>query len=349
VRAISPDGFDIAVAAEEPIEIIGFAIDPKSIGSIMLASGFTHAPFIGLDALVSCGSYSAAIVAAVSRFQPSLTTINSDGDANSKIRRGGPLQPPGARPRSSGPLLARRGFVVLPSTEEVVDGLRRATRAAVEYYLSGAAAAQILPNIAVAARGAVGAWPEYVRAIGPALANVLAAAPNAPPVGPTWRQSHDEERLRYLAERVAKTNAIIASGPDVFAYDLNLLYDLYRVGASDQYLFALTEGRESPRLEAFLEASAIRYAKLSQIEMAARESTIETSRARQYIVIIEDKFGSARVRAILDALRVATGSRARGRPGRQPCRGLGCGAGRQSVGRVAAADEARERDRHYRV
>lgn len=314
VRAISPDGFDIAVAAEEPIEIIGFAIDPKSIGSIMLASGVTHAPFIGLDALVSCGSYSAAIVAAVSRFQPSLTTINSDGDANSKIRRGDPSNPRGLA-EIKWPLLARRGFVVLPSTEEVVDGLRRATRAAVEYYLSGAAAAQILPNIAVAARGAVGAWPEYVRAIGPALANVLAAAPNAPPVGPTWRQSHDEERLRYLAERVAKTNAIIASGPDVFAYDLNLLYDLYRVGASDQYLFALTEGRESPRLEAFLEASAIRYAKLSQIEMAARESTIETSRARQYIVIIEDKFGSARVRAILDALRVATGSRARGAPG----------------------------------
>ncbi len=313
VRAIWLDGYDAALASEEPADIAGFAVDPLAAGTaVTLALG--SSAFLGLDAYAASGAYPAPVFAATGPVRPPEHPVD-DGAA----------ELPGDLAA-----LRKNGFALVaihPPTTAAPEILLRHARAAVNFYLSGAAAATSLARLAAAVRGEKGAPPDLLAAVGPisgALSDlggfIVATEPEegppaGPSQGPTWRDAADEERLRYLMGRLSKTEPIAADDPGTWAFDVSPLNDLFRVGAFGVYLYALTEGRDSARLDEFLELSAIRHAKATHLEEIARRATVATSRARLYVTIIEDKFGSARARVVLDALRTAVGSRARGAPG----------------------------------
>jgi hypothetical protein len=302
VRATDPEATDLALAAEEPVDVVGFAIDPLAAGSAVFdaLSGGRH---LGAGVYASSGAFTAPIFAAV-----------------------GPVRPPEATAPGGPPAslrdVARRGFAVLavsPPPAAAPEALLRQARAAVNFYLSGAAAAGVFARLAAAVHGEPGASPELLAAVGPGLPVLsetggFLAETGAAPAGPTWRPEDERERLHYLLARLARTETLPADAPGTWAYDLSPLSDLFRTGALDAYLYVLTEGRESPRLDAFLELQAIRQARAAKLGEVARRAAAAATQARQYLVIIEDKLGAARAAVVLGALRAA-GARARGAPG----------------------------------
>ena len=121
IRAISPDGLDIAIAAEEPIEVLGFAVDLAAAGSAVIVG--LGCPFLGAGAYVSSGSYKTSQHAAASQPHPPEYAET------------------GAGPSAIGDRLSRRGFKVVllgrrgPGPElRDINQLARQSRAAVEYY-----------------------------------------------------------------------------------------------------------------------------------------------------------------------------------------------------------------------
>jgi len=300
VRAIDAVGSDIAISAEEPVIIGGFAVDPRAAGD--LVAGALGG---GINFCAESGAFSAAILAAR-----------------------GPVHPPEYRVdqlnlKGLPALLNRRGFKVCGSDQEATKALILQTHAAVNFYLSGAATATVLARISAAVDGLTGAPPELLAILGP-KSSVLAANggiiinigsdPNAKQ-SQSWRDTDAAARLHYLLGRLARSEPVVADDPASWVYDLSPLNDLFRIGALGIYLYALTEGRESSRLDTFLERAAMRHLKALQLGEITRRATIASARARLYVMIIEDKFGSAREHVVLNALRTAIGSRARGAPG----------------------------------
>ena len=302
VRALTPDEHETALAAEEPVEIAGFAVDPAAAGSAVLLRLGVGA-FLGADVSAQSGACPAAVLA-----------ITGPG--------GPPEYVVGPAPDEATARLAKRGFApVFLGAGDPVRALLLQARSAAEYYLSGAAATASLSRLAAAVHGTPGAEPELLAAVGPsssALSDAggfLVSAPVRGVAPPPWRAPADQERLRYLVGRLARTEPIAAADPGTWAYDLSPLNDLYRAGALGVYLYALTEGRESPQLDDFLELAEISAARRAQLGKIRRLATLGESLARQYLIIIEDRFGAERVQTILEALRVAVGLRARSRPG----------------------------------
>lgn len=325
VRAIDGAGDDIAIAAEEPFIVDGFAVDPRAAGSLVTGALGCKAN-LGLDVYAESGSFSGATYAAR-----------------------GPVRPPEYEAPAEGPprgglegSLRRRGFEVSRQFAEgggarAAAALIRQTRAAINFYFSGAATATVLARIAAAVHGRVGAPPELLAVLGPKsgiladTSEVIVSVGSQAPSGQAsktlaralrpqglaegWRDADASARLRYLLGRLAKLEPIPADDPATWVYGLSPLNDLFRVGALGVYLYALTEGRESPRLDDFLERMAMRHLKALQLGEVKRQAIVASARARLYVTIIEDKLGAARGHAVLDALRTAIGSRARGAPG----------------------------------
>ena len=311
VRAVSEGGNDIAAAAEEPISVAGFAVDPNAAGSIIVAA-LGNGANLGLDTYAESGAFSTATFAARGPVRPPEYSSNSE---NSK-----PLS-------ELAGFLQRRGFhtslISNENASKVIETFLRQTRAAVNFYLSGAATATVLSRIAAAVHGLPGAPPELLPILGPS-ATVLApggefivknAANAATSAAMTWRDADAQTRLRYFLGRLAKSEPVAADAPESWVYDLSPLNDLFRVGAFGIYLYLLTEGRESARIDSFLERAAIRHTKQMRLGELSHRAVIASARARLYITIIEDKFGPARGKAVLDALRTSIGSRSRGAPG----------------------------------
>jgi len=306
-RAIDSRGRTTAVAAEEPIAVSGFAINPREAGAVVILA--TGREALGLVACGEGGACSAAAAAA-------LYAAAHPGAAPPEF-----IAQPRSDSRNLYADLRRRGFEVADAAAADVAALRRQAHAAVDFYLGGAAAAVAAGRIAAAVRGLPGAPPELLATLGP-QSGILAAtsaaitrrAPAAAPVA-AWRDAESDARLRFLVGRLARSVLIAAANPATWIYDLNPLNDLYRVGALGIYLFALTEGRESVRLESFFERLATRHLKEARLGEVARLAAIASSRARAFMMIIEDKFGGKRARDVLDGLRTAVGSRARGAPG----------------------------------
>jgi hypothetical protein len=306
VRAVDSAGNDIAIAAEEAFIVNGFAVDPHAAGSLVtgaLGSG----GYPGIDAYAESGSFSTAGFAARGPVRPP-EHVSAD--------QAGALQ--------EGRL--HRGFEVsiLPAEAHgTVMAYIDQSRAAVNFYFSGAATATVLARIAAAIHGLTGAPPELLAVFGP-KSDVLAANSGvvvsvgtgaAPVAGQGWRDPDATARLRYLLRRLAKSEPVAADDPATWVYDLSPLNELFRVGALGIYLYALTEGRESVELDAFLERAATRHLKALQLDVISQRAIAASARARLYVIIIVDKFGTARGHAILNALRTAVGSRTTGAPG----------------------------------
>lgn len=326
VRAIDGAGHDIAIAAEEPVIVDGFAVDPRAAGSLVTGALGCKAN-LGLDVYTESGSFSGATYAARGPVRPPEYEVPAEGPPRDWLEGS----------------LRQRGFEVSRQFAEgggaraVAAALIRQTHAAVNFYFSGAATATVLARIAAAVHGRAGAPPELLAVLGPKsdiladssefIISVGSRAPSGQASKPLaralrsqglaggWRGADAAARLRYLLGRLAKTEPIAADDPATWVYDLSPLNDLFRVGALGVYLYALTEGRESLRLDDFLERMATRHLKSLQLGEVERQAIIASARARLYVTIIEDKLGAARGHAVLDALRTAVGSRARGAPG----------------------------------
>ena len=308
VRALDEAGNDIAIAAEEPIIISGFAIDPLAAGRLV-ADGTAH---LGLDAYAASGAFTAAVYAARGPVRPPEYLESSARSARAKKDDRARASADGAAPLAA-------GFEVVPLTPGATAALIRQAGAAVNFYFSGAAVATVLARIAAGVHGLAGAPPELVLALGP-RSNILAPGlvADTRPVDQrvaAWRDADAEARLRFLLGRLARSEPIAADAVETWTYSLSPLNDLFRVGALGVYLYALTEGRDSPALEEFLERAAMRSLKAVQLGRLAQQVVVASARARLYVMIVEDKLGAARSHAVLDVLRAAVGSRSRGAPG----------------------------------
>jgi hypothetical protein len=297
VRGIGEGGRDVAIAAEEPLRVVGLVVDPRAAGALTAAAGPRRA--WGQPVLAASGSYTAADFAAEA-----------------------PPRPPEA-PKEAGARRGRRaGFIRvggLGSAAEVAaaaEALLRHAHAAAGYYFSGAAAAVASAVVGAAAGRRAGALPELLAALAPQREPVLAAAVSLGRAAPRppWRGADASGRLRYLLERLARVEPVAAKDPGTWAQELAPLFDLYRLGAFGVYLHALTEGRESAAVDAFLVRAAHRRAAVALRAAAAAEARAAAALVRSYLQVAEDKFGGARARALLEALR-AEGGAARASPG----------------------------------
>ena len=304
-RAVDLRGQDSALATEEPVNIVGFAVDPLASGLAIIR----ERPFLGRDVYATSGSYTTVTMAAAGDVHPPTARF--------------PDEPP--RPGSLEAILQARRFKPVMLSKQlsaVPTELLRQSRAAIDFYYSGAATAIVFAGIAAAVRGAPGAPPALLAALGPVI-NVLGQQREPSTREPstratataTWRDPVSTSKLRYLIDRLAYAAPIAAADPGTWSYDLSPLSDLYRVGALGMYLFALTEGRESARLDDFFEQILIRHVKTTKLRDIERMIVVASARARMYITIIQDKFGFPRARAVLDALRTVQGARSRGAPG----------------------------------
>ncbi len=305
-RAIDLAGRDISLAAEEPVVLWGFAVDPLAAGEVMFLES-AHLRF-GYPTLAICGTYTAALLAAAGPIHP------SEGPR--------PAEAPGGPDPGPATLLTRRGFQVAPVSpgdpRGVIRELLRQSRAAVGYYESGAAAMVALSLVEAAATSRPGApelselAPRYGALTGPSVVEVARGAARHGPH--TWRSPRAAAALRSFLVQLARTEPIAASAEETWAFDLSPLQDMYRAGALFAWLDALTEGLEGGRIPALLERLGLRLAQA--LHEARLSSTLakEAARARLYVLIAEDRFGSARAGAIFSALQAASAS-AKGAPG----------------------------------
>lgn len=277
IQALDENGNKIAIAAEEPIIVTGFAINPFLAGSLIVSSS------LGIDTYVSSGTFSTHTFATNWKVKPPEYNDSAVDDEN--------------------------GYKI--TTTDNVKILVKQSHAAANFYYSGTATAIVLSSISAALHGLPGASSKLVKLFKPMMLdkNIISTTVL------NWRDVDANARLRYLLERLSTSELIAAKDPALWVFNLSPLNDLFRVGALGIYLYALVEGRESQKLEIFLERMSMRYLKSKQLDELSHKAVLASSRARLYLIIIEDKFGSVRSIKILDALRTAIGSRSRGAPG----------------------------------
>jgi hypothetical protein len=280
VRAVdAATGADAAVAAEAPVSIIGYAIDPLAAGAGAVAPG--------VSALVATGS---------------VRLGSAPAGSDSLEQRA----------------LRERGFATTGADRQSLVALIGQSRAAASFCFSGAGAlvalAEALAVGTPAAKSSTDVFGDSALVVARADTSTSAPTSASTSTGP-WRDSDAERQLRYLLGRLAATAPVAAADAGLWLYDLTPTFELFRLGALKVYLYALTEGRDSERLNEFLERSTIQYAKAARLAELARGAEIAAAQARQFVLITEDKFGSARAATLLDALRAAAGARVRGAPG----------------------------------
>lgn len=301
-RAVGIRGADVAVAAEEPVLLGGVVADPGIAGLAiveMLGSGRPAWE----DSEIESGATGVAMLAALGPIHIPIAIPEESGDQKS------------SKNQAFTQRLLKRGLIVVPfgSLRETAVALQLQARTAASFYFGGAAAAVTLSR----------AWAERntkqqaadINIFGKRSGVVVSLSEPSKLGDTSWRDSNSQDALRYFLERLSKTALIAAKVPGMWTFDLTPLYELYAQGAFSTYLRVLVEGRDSEFLEEFLELSAIRSAKAILATGLAREAARSASRARLYMMIVEDKFGSKRASAALETLRVATGARARGAPG----------------------------------
>jgi hypothetical protein len=266
---------EAAVAAEQSVVVEGLVLNPRHQGGLVLdvlAGGVTP----GLWPVINTGTFSAAVLSVLlSRKDPAT----------------GPwLYPDGAAEKPSLPGSPQ----ILPFTPELVGVLRRQLGAAMAYHLSGAGAALAL-DAATAMLEAAGRLRGGAGVVS-GLIDAIVTAPTRGVVLPT------RGALELFMGRIAEVFPGVAAVPDAFVFALTPLVDAFRVGAFGAYYATLAEGREAPGVSRFLERAAIAQAEREQLAALDREIFAETAQARQYIIIIEDKFGAGRAKGVATAL-----------------------------------------------
>ena len=168
-------------------------------------------------------------------------------------------------------LAALRGPVRMPFVGSKngfdVAALLRQTRAAIDFYRSGAA--------------------TFCLALPPTLPPVPLPAP------PLLAETADNDRLRYLIKRLARTETT-SDAPAAWTYSLSLLNELARMGALYMYLEVLTNGRSSAILDEFLDGRAIQFTRVERLREIGVAARVASNLAKDLLNAVEDKIGVAR-------------------------------------------------------
>ena len=311
VRAIHIDGSIVAIAAEEAVDLLGVVVDPVRFAELLVDT-YGGGVNRGIASYVETGTFSPPVLGSVgTRLFPqpeSSPGIVEDGARILFEEKGRPRAYPITTTRD----LERRGFAVYHTPDRetaaaVVATLLRKAHASAAYY-QGAAVAFALDALALARQGK---GPSRLLAIvghSPGgLREEIVTRKGARTVPPPAEPPLTQEKLKYLLQRLSKTRHIAADDPNTYVYELSPLFDLFRVGAFDIYVYVLIEGRESPMLDTFLERETMAYAKETQLRRLAHASVLSTALVRQYLLIVEDKLGAARLAKLMEALRLMSG------------------------------------------
>lgn len=264
IRAFAESGDRVAVAAEQPVAVVGLVLDPSRQGGRLLeAYGQPRPPAFGV--LAATGGYSAPVASvALGRQDPAAS----------------PLAPP---PPSFAPYPGGLGgYAYSPA---LVAAFRRQLSWAADFHLSGAGG-ELAVEAATAGR---------------------AAPPPAPPAPPSGTESGGLEgwggglihgRARHFVAALARVFPQVSAGPAEFVYQSSALADIARVGGWSAFRATVLEGREAPSAAAFLASAAHAQAADRQLAALVREDQAATAKARQLLLVVEDRLGAPRAAAL---------------------------------------------------
>ena len=276
IKAIASDGHSTSIASEEHIEVAGFAIDPKQSGMVIIKNT-NEGLYLDPMTYRMSGSCDASILATSGTIQ--IQEYPDDANNYNGLK------------------------TIMIKNRETILNILSQNVAAIEFYLSSAAAFISYNRLSLLSNKIT----KRIEKITNFIENNIAP--------PSWRRPIDMERLQFLIKEFAKNDLIDIKENGLWRFQLNLLYELYKIGALNIYLYILTKGRDSEEFSAFIESAITLKIKSQQSVSAKRQEAIAISKARQFIIIIEEKFGTDRVRAILDVMRTVNSSRSKGAPG----------------------------------
>jgi hypothetical protein len=319
MRAFDTTGHETGFAAEEQMSVIGLATATSQAGLALATALFGKSHEFGLGASVASGAYTSALFAIMSAHGEPPPEVAPDDARAPPGTSDGVRAPPGtsdgARAQTAAlrKELKKQGYSYIPlgaKPNAVIAASLAQTRAAADFYLSGAAAQLAAAAIAAALRGVAVGPPEIVAALRRPVGSIMSAIAISPQTDSAALQDLPAQiqRRQYLLDRLSRIFDLV---PDGLRYRLSALNEIWHAGASDAYVAVLTGGRESTRVAAYLERLAIAATKRISAMAAALANDRRMSRARLLVTIVEEKIGSRRMRDIVSAL----GAVARGSPG----------------------------------
>ena len=283
LQAFDGAGRPIAFAAEDPMAVVGLAFDARGRGRALAA------------ALVAPRNFGATACAASGAFSAPLFAIECDADSPTESVDAGSPEFASLTER-----LRQRKFTFAQLGPATIRAALAQSAAAADYYLSGAAAAVGAAALRSALRQQKYANPELAAAFhGAGLQmHIISVSATPEPVG---------DRLRYLLDQLGGGYGADTDG----ARHLNNLNALRQAGAFDAYYFVLTGGRESAQVAAIIEQARMQTAMATAAAATAAAAAVAASRAQLLVVVVEEKLGIARLRALISGL----GAQVRGAPG----------------------------------
>ena len=301
IQAFDITGQPVAYAAEDPMTVVGLAMAPQDSGMSLALALFGQSREYGIESCVQSGSYTSATFAIMmAKGQWPIEMATASGPTAKKISE-----------------LLPKGFLYCPfngNFKATILASLAQTRAAVDFYLSGAAAALSAASITAALQSKTkpSRNPQAPASrVYDALNQIEAIAAFVKDTNVDVANYHDslpvQQRRQYLLDRLSQ---IFDISTDLI-YRLSALNEIWNAGASDAYLAVLTEGRDSARVAAYLERLSTAVTKrVAALELAAANSK-RMSHARLLVTIVEEKLGSKKMQQIVRAL----GAVARGAPG----------------------------------
>jgi hypothetical protein len=303
IQAFDTTGYNVGFATEEQMSVVGLAVAGQQSGVALATALFGESHEFGLGGCAASGAYTSALFAIASALgrqaPPEAALDDACAEQSAKIK--GALKKKGY------------GYVCLgPEPRTVIARALAQTRAAADFYLSGAAAALSAAAIGAALSGrSVGppAIASALRTSTESLTDFISETQGPPPsVTAPLDLPQQLQRRQYLLDRLSQIFDIV---PDGLRYRLSALNEIWHAGASDAYVAVLTGGRESARVADYLERLAIVSAKRISSMASALAMDKRMSHARLLVSVVEEKVGSKRMREIVSAL----GAVARGAPG----------------------------------
>ena len=287
IRAVNMEGNYISIAAEEPINIVGFVIEISSRGSMVFAN--TGKAPMSPKVYITNGSYSISMLAAVGSLRP------QEGDSD--VCDSGKLKK----------LLQAKRFEIATIKQECLNNLLNHIKEAAKYYFGNIAVHILTTQISYSLKNNIHSiYPKQPL-------DELIITTNIS--GPTWRTQEFIDKLKYFIQRLLNISTI-TNIDEEWMFDSNSSNDLYRIGAFGiPCYYALIDSVTAPQVENFIELASVKFGKQSQIEELTKKTVQSAIKARIYVTIIEEKFGNDKKQLVYDALRTSTGSKSRGAPG----------------------------------
>lgn len=254
------------LAQETPVNIIGLEFIPNELGELIWeVCGNKHR---AIDAMLATGNAVASVMYALG------------------IQSG----------YFSGPLSHqfKKQQIMFDGSQETPTKLLVSMRA-VFSYMMGAAVHGTMSALEMAREGVgVEKLTELVMTHEPILSSLIS---NKEQNTLTFRNQFEQEQLQYLISRARSIEGLSKYVP--FMYEMTDLFELYRLGIMVLYLYVLTEGREAPEIDEFFMKMKLEREKIKHREDYESSKAATEFLAKQYLRIVEDKFGAQKLKALI--------------------------------------------------